>query len=147
MNDMYTKLKYPTNMNIKDIDPPVLSNYHDIGKPIKIYYRKTTFEEQMYYDIQTTMELVSFIVTNKDGKDIVIKPTIFTVQNLPQNVREVHDETIQKWQEQPVYYEMYVKKIVTDYTQSLALTEILNDYCKLYEPEKEYLYLDVYTSF
>jgi hypothetical protein len=132
-------------MIIKDIDSPVLSNYHDIGKPLKIYYRKIRSDETIFFHIQTTMELVCFVVTNKDEKDIVIKPTIFTLQNLPENVRLVQDEAIQEWQDYPGY-ESYIKKIITDYTQSLALMEILNNYCKLYQHEKEYLYLDVHSS-
>jgi hypothetical protein len=130
-------------MNVKDIEPPVLTSYHDIGKPIKIYYRKIYMHETIYFhinDIRT--EMVSYIVTNKDEIDIVIKPYIFTIQNLPENVREVHDEAIEEWQDN-IAYELHIKPIINFYTQSLALMEILNNYCKLYKPEKVYFYVDV----
>ena len=133
-------------MNVKDIEPPDLSNYHDLLHPIKVYYREIYLHETIYFhitDIRT--ELVSYIVTNKNGKEIVIKPSIFTIQNLPERVRDVHDTATQEW-ENNIAYEQYIKRIINIYTQSLALMEILNNYCEVYEPEKEFVFLDVQAS-
>jgi len=133
-------------MNVADIEPPDVSSYHDLLKPIKIYYREIYLHETIYFHItDVRTELVSYIVTNKNGKEIVIKPSIFTIQNLPETVRDVHDTATQEW-ENNIAYELHIKNIIQFYTQSLALMEILNNYCKVYEPEKKYFFIDVQTS-